>query len=134
MMVDFQLSDWIFYWKFHFGFEAIHTDRETGERIWMPLLDKLEYELEALKSDIRNERDSKRQKRLVQQLHMTIGKGSEQIRGGHLMYYKAVIRRHFGIQSDEWEAMSLRDKGYWIAAMQMENAIQTYQRFLNNAL
>lgn len=131
-MPDFSLRDWILYWKIEFGFEAKHTDPETGLIHWIDLEDQLDFRLNDLKAQVHNERDEKLKKEAMKMLHSTVGKGEGQVRGGSMTYWRLVVQKEFGTQRDEWLSLSLKEKAMYIAQIQVSNSVATYQRLLNN--
>lgn len=132
-MPDFSLRDWILYWTIEFGFEAKHTDPETGDVYWIEVDDQLDYRLNHLRLQIANEREAKIVKEAIKLLHSTVGKGEGQIRGGSMTYWRLEIQEKFHIPKERWFKMSLKEKAMYIAKIQVSNSVATYQRLLNSS-
>jgi hypothetical protein len=127
MRQDFNLNDWIEYWIFELNPVVPEDEGEWGYAA-VPLWDKLHSLIEDLQEKAKDPIEGVSSKKLLDQ---ALGPGWGLIKAGHPELLALRVCQEFHIDPiNTWPGLSLREKGKFVAAMQLQNAMATYERIL----
>lgn len=126
-MPDFSLNDWVDYWIYEFNPIVPELEGSWGYAA-VPLWDKLHDWIEELEEQAQDPKEGQRTKKLLDQ---ALGPTWGLVKMGHIGYLTLSICKEFHISASEWANLSLREKGKYIAHMQLQGAVQTYERLIS---
>lgn len=128
MRRDFSLNDWIQYWIVELNPVVPELEGTWGYAA-VPLWDKLHDLIEDLEEKAQDTIEGQSAKKLLEQ---ALGPAWGLIKAGHPELLALRVCQEFGIDPiNVWPHLSLRDKGKYIAGLQLQNAMDTYTRLVS---
>lgn len=126
-MLGFRLSDWIEYWILELNPVVPESEGIWGHNL-VPLWDKLHELIEELQEHADDSPEGTKAKKVLEQ---ALGPAWGLIKAGHPEFVRLRVCQEFHIDPiNTWPTLSLREKGKYIAAMQLQNAMATYERII----
>ncbi len=128
MRLDFSLSDWVEYWIYELNPVVPELEGSWGYAA-VPLWDKLHEWIEDLQEKALDTMEGQGAKKLLDQ---ALGPAWGLIKAGHPEFLALRVCQEFHIDPiHDWPTLSLKEKGKYIAALQLQNAMMTYERLIS---